>query len=148
MHFWNPLRYETIELTNRRRVRLIGINTPETTYKIEAYGKEARNYTHAKLTGRTVWLQKDISDIDRYGRLLRVVWLEQPLEDNKEAEIRLKMFNAELILKGYAEPSTFPPDVKFSPYFREFAREARSQKVGLWRFGGKGTTIGDFDFNR
>ena len=138
---------DTIELTNRQRVRLIGINTPESTYKIEEYGKEARNYTEEQLVGRTVWLQKDLSERDRYGRLLRIVWLEQP-ENYFESEIRLKMFNADLILKGYAEPSTFPPDVKFSPFFRQFAREARSQKVGLWRFGGKGTTIGDFDFFR
>ena len=138
---------DTIELTNRQRVRLIGINTPESTYKIEVYGKEARNYTNEKLAGRAVWLQKDLSERDRYGRLLRIVWLEQP-ENYFESEIRLKMFNADLILKGYAEPSTFPPDVKFSPFFRQFAREARSQKVGLWRFGGKGTTIGDFDFFR
>lgn len=138
---------DTIELTNRQRVRLIGINTPESTYKIEVYGKEARNYTNEKLAGRAVWLQKDLSERDRYGRLLRIVWLEQP-ENYFESEIRLKMFNADLILKGYAEPSTFPPDVKFSPFFRQFAREARSQKVGLWRFAGKGTTIGDFDFFR
>lgn len=126
-------------------MRLIGINTPESTYKIEAYGKEARNYTQEKLAGSNVWLQKNLSERDRYGRLLRIVWLEQP-ENYFESEIRLKMFNAELILKGYAEPSTFPPDVKFSPYFRHFAREARSSKVGLWRFGGKGTTTGDSDF--
>ncbi len=136
---------DTIELTNRQRVRLIGINTPESTYKIEAYGKEARNYTQEKLAGRTVWLQKDLSERDRYGRLLRIFWLEQP-ENDFESEIRLKMFNAELLLKGYAEPSTFPPDVKFSPYFRKFAREARSSKVGLWGFGDKGTTTGDFDY--
>jgi micrococcal nuclease len=139
---------DTIELTTRQRVRLIGINTPESTYKIETYGKEARNYTEERLAGRTIWLQKEISDIDRYGRLLRIVWLEQPVDDQEETEIRLKMFNAELILKGYAEPSTFPPDVKYSHHFRQFAREARGRKIGLWRFGGNGTTIGDFDYKR
>jgi micrococcal nuclease len=138
---------DTIELTNRKRVRFIGINTPESTYKIETYGKEARNYSQEKLAGRTIWLQKEISDIDRYGRLLRIVWLEQPFDSQDEGEIRLKMFNAELILNGYAEPSTFPPDVKYSAYFRQFAREARSQRVGLWRFGRNGATIGDFDLN-
>jgi len=65
---------DTIELTNRRRVRLIGINTPESTYKIERYGIEAKSYTEKKLAGRTVWLEKDVSEYDRYGRLLRIVW--------------------------------------------------------------------------
>ncbi|MCM3671237.1 thermonuclease family protein [Mesobacillus maritimus] len=139
---------DTIELTNRRRVRLIGINTPESTYKIERYGIEAKSYTEKKLAGRKVWLEKDVSEYDRYGRLLRIVWLAQPEDDCVEAEIRTKMFNAELLLKGYAEPSTFPPDVKYSPYFRQFAREARGNQIGLWKFGGKGTTTGDFDFIR
>jgi micrococcal nuclease len=81
---------DTIELTNRKRVRLIGINTPESTYKIETFGKEARNYSQEKLAGKTIWLQKEISDNDRYGRLLRIVWLEQPVDSQDESEIRLK----------------------------------------------------------
>ena len=55
------------------------------------------------------------------------------------------MYNADLILNGYAEPSTYPPDVKYSKYFMKFAKEARENGEGLWAFGGNGTAKGDLD---
>lgn len=92
-----------------------------------------------------MWLEKDVSETDRYNRLLRIVWLDIPSNVTDENEIRTKMFNADLVLNGYAEPSTYPPDVKYSEYFVKFAREAREQKKGLWAFGDQGTTKGDLD---
>ncbi|WP_237565119.1 thermonuclease family protein [Parageobacillus thermoglucosidasius] len=136
---------DTFELTDGRKVRLIGVNTPESTTRHEQYGKEASNYTSSKLAGKTVWLQKDVSETDRYGRLLRIVWLQVPNDDMSEKEIRSKMFNADLVLNGYAEPSTYPPDVKYADYFRKFAREAREANKGLWAYGEYGTTKGDLD---
>lgn len=136
---------DTVELSDGRKVRLIGVNTPESTTRHEEYGKEASNYTKSKLEGKQVWLQKDVSETDRYGRLLRIVWLQIPNNDMNELEIRTKMFNADLVLNGYGEPSTYPPDVKYSDYFVKFAREAREQNKGLWAFGEYGTTKGDLD---
>jgi micrococcal nuclease len=49
------------------------------------------------------------------------------------------------ILKGFAEPSTFIPDVKYRTYFVKFAREAREGNTGLWAFNDEGTTKGDLD---
>jgi micrococcal nuclease len=139
---------DTLKLTDGRRVRLIGINTPESTKRTEQYGKEASQYTMSKLNGKQVWIQKDISETDRYDRLLRIVWLAIPSDDMDESEVRAKMFNADLVIKGYAEPSTFQPDVKYSKYFIKFAREARDQNTGLWAYGEKGTTRGDLDYNK
>ncbi|EMI10405.1 thermonuclease family protein [Anoxybacillus gonensis] len=136
---------DTFELSDGKKVRLIGVNTPESTTRTEEYGKEASKYTKLKLEGKTVYLQKDVSEADRYGRLLRIVWLQIPNDDMNEKEIRTKMFNADLVLNGYAEPSTYPPDVKYSEYFVKFAREAREQNKGLWAFGEYGTTKGDLD---
>ncbi|WP_318247590.1 thermonuclease family protein [Bacillus infantis] len=48
---------------------------------MEAYGKEASRYTFQSLKGKKVWLQKDVSETDRYGRDLRIVWLEVPSDD-------------------------------------------------------------------
>jgi micrococcal nuclease len=90
-------------------------------------------------------MQKDVSDIDRYSRYLRIIWLEVPRNDMDENEIRTKMFNAYLVLKGFAEPSTFIPDVKYSRCFVKFAREARDRNTGLWAFSDEGTTKGDLD---
>ncbi|MEI2401194.1 thermonuclease family protein, partial [Paenibacillus phytohabitans] len=109
------------------------------------YGKEASNYTTSQLEGKKVWIQKDVSDKDRYNRYLRLVWLSVPTNVMDEAEIRSRMFNAHLVLNGYAEPSTYPPDVTYSDYFVKFAREARSNGIGLWAYGENGTTKGDLD---
>ncbi|WP_409295985.1 excalibur calcium-binding domain-containing protein [Peribacillus sp. SCS-26] len=136
---------DTIETSDGRKVRFIGVNTPESTTRTEKYGKEASNYTASKLNGKKVWLQKDVSETDRYSRLLRVIWLAIPTDDRSEKEIRAKMFNADLVLKGYAEPSTYAPDVKYSDLFAKFAREARSSGSGLWAYGSDGTTKGDLD---
>ncbi|QFT90823.1 SPBc2 prophage-derived endonuclease YokF precursor [Bacillus sp. THAF10] len=136
---------DTIELSDGRKVRLIGVNTPESTNRTEDYGKEASNYTQSKLEGKQVWIQKDVSEADRYDRILRLVWLAIPTNDMDETEIRDKMFNADLVINGYAEPSTYPPDVKYSEHFVQFAREARENSTGLWAYGPEGTTKGDLD---
>ena len=136
---------DTFETSDGRKVRLVGVNTPESTNRTEEYGKEASNYTKSKLEGKQVWMQKDVSDTDRYDRYLRIVWLEVPTSDTDENEIRTKMFNADLVLNGYAEPSTYTPDVKYSDYFVKFAREARNNNTGLWAYGEEGTTKGDLD---
>lgn len=136
---------DTITLSDGSKVRLIGVNTPESTNKTEEYGKEASDYTTTALKGKTVYLQKDVSETDRYGRLLRLVWLDIPTSVTDENEIREKMFNAKLVLDGYAEPSTYDPDVTYSEYFKDFAREARESSTGLWAIAEEGTTKGDLD---
>lgn len=136
---------DTIVTSDGKKVRLIGVNTPESTTRIEQYGKEASKFTSSKLSGMQVWMQKDVSETDRYGRLLRIIWLEIPTNDMDENEIRTKMFNADLVLNGYAEPSTYPPDVKYSEFFVKFSREAKQGNKGLWALGQEGTTKGDLD---
>lgn len=116
---------------NEYKVRFIGINTPESTTKIEEYGKEASNYTTSMLLGKTIYLEKDVSETDKYGRLLRYIWLKIPDEIN-ETTIRENMFNANLVLNGYANAATYPPDVSYSTLFIKFEKEAREQNLGLW----------------
>jgi micrococcal nuclease len=136
---------DTLELSDGRKIRLVGVNTPESTTRHEEYGKEASNYTSEQLKGKKVWMQKDVSDTDRYNRYLRIIWLDIPTNDMSEDEIRAKMFNAKLVLNGYAEPSTYSPDVKYSDSFVKFAREAKANNTGLWAYGNNGTTKGDLD---
>lgn len=113
------------------KVRLIGIDTPESTTEIEPYGKEASSYTTSKLTGTTIYLEKDVSETDKYGRLLRYVWIDIPNEIS-ENEMKDKLFNANLLLNGYASIFTYPPDVKYSDYFKNFESVARENNLGLW----------------
>ena len=112
---------------------MIGVNTPESTTKIEKFGKEASNYTTEKLTNKTIYLEKDVNETDKYGRLLRYVWLEIPTEIN-ESQIKEKMFNAILVTEGYAQVATYPPDVKYVDYFTKIQNIARDANLGLWQY--------------
>ena len=74
-----------------------------------------------------------MSETDRYNRLLRYVWLERPSSNEPtEGEIRSKCFNAILLAGGYAQVTTFPPDVKYVDLFRQIQKEAIYANKGLW----------------
>ncbi|AVX40773.1 micrococcal nuclease (plasmid) [Carboxydocella thermautotrophica] len=116
------------------KVRLIGVNTPETHHPskpVEPYGPEAEKFTRSQLTGKQVYLEKDVQERDKYGRLLAYVWLEKPV-NKSEKEIRAKLFNAKLLIDGYAQVMTIPPNVKYSDLFVKLQREARENNRGLW----------------
>lgn len=116
------------------KIRLIGVDTPETKHPskpVEYYGKEASNYTASKLSGKTIYLELDVQTRDKYGRMLAYVWLSAPSQVN-DKEIREKMFNAHLVLDGYAQLLTIPPAVKYVDYFTRYQREARDNNKGLW----------------
>ncbi|GHS89984.1 thermonuclease [Synergistales bacterium] len=117
-----------------RTVRLIGVDTPETVHpkkKAQPYGKEASDFTKKSLTGKTVWLEYDVSPLDRYQRHLAYVWLTPP--GKGEAAIRRDMFNARLLLDGYGKTMTIQPNSKYADIFARFQKEAREGKRGLWK---------------
>lgn len=105
-------------------IRLIGINTPETVHPskpVEWMGPEASEANKRLVEGQVVYLEKDVSETDRYGRLLRYVYLVDGL-----------FVNAELVRLGYAQVSTYPPDVRYTDLFLEMQQEARESERGLW----------------
>jgi micrococcal nuclease len=114
-----------VQISGRElRVRYIGIDTPETVHPTrgeEPYGREASARNRELVEGQTVYLEKDVSETDRYGRLLRYVWLDEET-----------MVNAVLVAEGYAQVSTYPPDVKYTDHFLELQRMAREDGRGLW----------------
>lgn len=131
---------DTIEVVydgHAYKLRLIGVNTPETKHPqkgVEFFGKEASAFTEEKLNGKDIYLEKDVSDTDRYQRLLRYVWLtppKNPLNPTYE-EVRDNSFNGVLVRDGYANASTYPPDVKYSELFSKIEAEARANNKGLW----------------
>jgi endonuclease YncB( thermonuclease family) len=99
------------------RVRLIGIDTPE---RGEFYYREASDMIEELLGGGTVTMVKDVSETDRFGRLLRYIQVEG------------SFVNYELVARGYAHAVTFPPDVACQETFREAERHARATSLGLW----------------
>lgn len=118
------------------KLRFIGIDTPEIHHPnkpVQHFGKEASDYTTKQLTNKTIYLQKDVSERDKYGRLLRYVWLVKPSknEPSKE-EVIENCFNAELVKNGYAHAYTYPPDIKYNEIFKELEAKAREKHIGLW----------------
>jgi len=129
---------DTLVLENGRRVRLIGIDTPEmhesgklrrdavrTQQNIEtiiALGKRSYKFTKDLVEGRRVKLEFDVQKYDKYDRLLAYVYLEDGT-----------FVNAEIIRQGYASLMTYPPDVKYADLFRKLYQEARENKRGLWK---------------
>jgi micrococcal nuclease len=122
---------EVISNNNNYRVRLIGVDTPEINKKDNIDGLLAKKYTESKLLNNYVYLEKDVSETDRYGRLLRYIWVDKPT-NKSDYEIRNKMFNAKLLLDGFAVISTYQPDVKYIDYFKMYNSEARINNYGLW----------------
>ena len=109
------------------RLRYIGMNAPETVKPdtpVEWMGPEASAANKALVDGREVVLEKDVSETDQYGRLLRYVWLH-------ESDGWL-MVDLELVRLGFAQVSTFPPDVRWVDALVAAQRAARSAAVGLW----------------
>lgn len=111
------------EAGDRFRVRLIGIDTPETVAPrrgVQCFGPEASRRTREYVEGRWAWLERDLSQTDRCGRALRYVWVDGGL------------LNAQLVYEGYASARSYPPDVKYADCFREMERSARDAGRGFW----------------
>lgn len=100
------------------RVRYILVNTPE---RGELFYAEATEANRRLVAGKTVYLVKDVSETDRYGRLLRYVYLADGT-----------FVNAELVRQGFAQLATFPPDVAKENEIRAAQQEAVAAGRGLW----------------
>ena len=108
----------------KERVRLIGIDTPESVHPDEnkntENGKKASEYTKKLLTGKKVQLELDVQERDKYGRILAYVYLDG------------KMVNKKLLEDGYAQVATYPPNIKYVKEFLKIQEKAKEQNKGLW----------------
>lgn len=114
---------DTIEIEGGQKIRYIGIDTPETVdprKPVQCFGTEASNRNKQLVGGKRVRLEKDVSETDRYGRLVRYVYVGDTF------------VNLVLVQDGFATSYTYPPDVKYQNQFTEAERLAREQKKGLW----------------
>jgi micrococcal nuclease len=105
------------------RVRLIGVDTPETVHPekpVEYFGEEASAFTKKMVEGKKVLLKYDFQRRDKYGRLLAYVYLEDGT-----------LLNAEIIKQGYGFAYTKYP-FKYLDNFRRYEKEARENRRGLW----------------
>ncbi|EKE13959.1 MAG: hypothetical protein ACD_12C00730G0001, partial [uncultured bacterium] len=79
--------------------------------------------------GKEIYIEKDVSETDKYKRLLRYVWIGDPLNASSEAIF----VNDYLVRQGFAQSSTYPPDVKYQQQFLEAQSEGKENKRGLWK---------------
>ena len=114
---------DTIEIEGGERVRYLGIDTPETVdprKPVQCFGVEASKKNKELVEGKTVRLEKDITDRDKYGRLLRYIYVDN------------LFINLELVKQGFATSYTYPPDVKHQAEILAAERQAREANRGLW----------------
>ena len=122
---------DTLILENGERVRLIGVDTPETKHPqkpVEYFGKEATAFTRGMVQGKRIRLEFDQGNFhlghkDKYGRMLAYVFLEDGT-----------FLNAEIVKQGYGHAYTRFP-FRYLKEFRQLEREAREQGRGLWAKG-------------
>ncbi|HUG48741.1 MAG TPA: thermonuclease family protein [Candidatus Limnocylindria bacterium] len=110
-----------------QRLRYIGIDSPElgrAGLPAEWQADAATQANRSLVDGRSVVLERDVSETDRFGRLLRHVWLQ--------GDEGWLLVNLEMVRLGFAQAVTFPPDVKYGELLREAERDARAAGRGLW----------------
>ncbi len=130
---------DTLLLTNEEKIRLIGIDAPESRPNprarkqgeweerdlktIISMGKRATKFVQGLVRqGDQIRIEFDVEKRDQYGRLLGYVYLSDG-----------RMLNEEIVKAGYANLLTHPPNVKHQDIFLKVYREAREKKRGLWR---------------
>jgi len=119
---------DTLQLDGSERVRLIGVDTPETVHPrkpVQCFGTEASKFTKRLAQGQTVRLAFDqanahVGHRDRYHRTLAYVYLSSGL-----------LINREIIRQGYGHAYTYYP-FRYLEDFRAAEREARQNSRGLW----------------
>lgn len=107
------------------RVRLIGVDTPEThdpRKAVQCFGQAAADFTKQLIGSQRVRLESDPDNTnrDRYSRLLRYVYLPDG-----------RMVNREIIAGGYGFAYTHFPFSR-SVEFKQLEQEARQANRGLW----------------
>jgi len=111
------------------RVRLIGVNAPRVDAPEvgdECYGPESRAFLTRLVEGRDVVLERDVTDRDASGRLLRYVRVPEP-GTGKETRVGIA-----LIAGGYAVANPIPPDLRMAERYSRAEAEARAEGNGLW----------------
>ncbi len=123
-----------------KRIRLIGIDTPESRVNRKAkkyanmsendlktiieMGKKAKAYVDGLVKrGDLITIEFDVQERDKYGRLLGYVYLSNG-----------KMLNEEIVKSGYANVMTLPPNIKYKDKFLRAYKQARERKRGLWEY--------------
>ncbi|WP_391558258.1 thermonuclease family protein [Robertmurraya sp.] len=118
---------DTMEVSydgKQETIRLLLVDTPETKHPdkpVQPFGPEASSFAKKTLEDKDVKLEIDVSERDKYGRLLCYLWVGD------------KMFNEMLLEKGLARVAyVIPPNVKYVDQYRETQKKAQQSGIGIW----------------
>lgn len=114
---------DTIELADKRKVRYIGINTPEINWgknNPQCFATQSAKINQEMVAGQEIEMAKDVSETDKYKRLLRYIWIDGIF------------MNDFLLRQGFARLDLIPPDTIYYQQFKEAQKEAQENKRGLW----------------
>jgi len=123
---------DTIEIKTGERVRLVCIDTPESG---EYYYKEAKDYLNSLVLDKEVILEQDISETDRYDRLLRYIYLEDGT-----------FVNEMIVKEGYAQAYQYKPDVTLCPIIEDAEDYAQERELGIWAKEEEEEVPEDYDY--
>ena len=110
---------DTIEIEGGKQVRYIGIDTPEAKSK-DCLSLEATEKNKQFVLGKKIRLEKDISEADSFGRLLRYAYVGN------------NFVNLELVNGGFARSYRYPPDIKYQADFDNAQKSAKNKELGMW----------------
>jgi micrococcal nuclease len=116
---------DTIILNTGDRIRYLGIDTPELhhpTIGPECGGQEAKDENVILLSGKRLRMEKDITDKDQYGRLLRYVFTEDGY-----------FVNYEIVRRGWAQVFVIYPDYKYEKMLIDAQLSAVKENLGIWK---------------
>lgn len=108
---------DTVKLINGEKVRLIGINAPETG---QPYAEESKEKLDQLIGNAIIKLKRDVDKKDRYGRWLRYVYVGETF------------VNLEMVNQGYATAYSISPNLKYSDDFENAEQEALDNEIGMW----------------
>ncbi|WP_428354349.1 thermonuclease family protein [Methyloprofundus sp.] len=117
---------DTVLLNDGRKIRLLGINTPEVEHSnqaAQAGGGVARQRLQQQLVNARVRLEFDQQKQDKYKRHLAHVFTEQGVH-----------LNLQLVRLGYAATSTYPPNLKYLPELLAAQQIAETKRLGIWQY--------------
>jgi micrococcal nuclease len=113
---------DTLFLTDGRKVRMLGINTPEIGSNLECYGDEATSLLRLLLPeGTHVWVLPDIEPEDQYGRSLLFIYMDDTTN-----------VNLEMLRQGAAEVEMYAPNLLLQSEIEEAERVAIATRAGMW----------------
>jgi endonuclease YncB( thermonuclease family) len=128
--YFYPVKFifdgDTVQLKDGRKIRLVGINTPEVAHRnnpAQEGGEAAKQWLTQQLQGKKVRLEFAQQKQDKYKRYLAHLFTEEGLH-----------INLELVRLGFASVSIFPPNLAYVDVLTKASNTAETKKIGIWQY--------------